>query len=394
MKRQPVAGRLLVGLLIFVANLLATPTAHGTMKDYRNDPSANASAAELIDDVEPTFRHDQTFGGIAIVSGGTEIAVVGEPSAALAARVERLRESIPVAVRPVNNSLDKLLDVRDVIAKDLPVWSKRGVDLSVWGPRYGANKVYVAMSKYTKSNEEAILASYGPESVYVDHNDIETAAAQDRTNDTGVLLGANWIVPQGVAGGDCTTWFATKSRLSSNEYVFTAGHCGVHDWDVRFATGTVGRTRTLIYSGDMDAQSIGPYAAGLSTAVWSDPNATYRYAETKALSNPVDAAVCTDGQTDREVCAVFVFDPHDDITVDGHALLDVVGAARDDNRAAFSKGDSGGPVYSTRPTLGGVNARGMIAALGKVNGVLHPEYGWYVPTYHIEDEFNVDVMLH
>lgn len=96
--------------------------------------------------------------------------------------------------------------------------------------------------------------------------------------------------------------------------------------------------------------------------------------------------VCTDGTTDREVCAVSIISTNQSVSYDSQTITGLVYGYQGSNRKAFSKGDSGGPVETTSGSSATI-AQGMIEA-----NLIGAEWrGWYMPARTVDSYFNIFV---
>lgn len=155
--------------------------------------------------------------------------------------------------------------------------------------------------------------------------------------------------------------------------------CGEHKphvWQHQLIALELGRRRT-----GHEKLVIGAY-------FFADPHASTRYVHSIASGDAHGDNICTDGYTDREVCTIYVVEPHQDVrycsggtcvTVD-----DLVLANNTSGSNGFSPGNSGCPVYQL---TGGssVQARGMYVAHTT------DATGWYDPTYDVTSAMGVNL---
>lgn len=134
----------------------------------------------------------------------------------------------------------------------------------------------------------------------------------------------------------------------------------------------------------MDGELI-PVSSNANRA-WSDPTSSNRVVNGLASSDTVGAMVCTDGQTDREVCAVSIISTGNSVSYEGQTITGLVYGFQGSSRKAFSQGDSGGPVETTSGSSATI-AQGMIEAT-----VVGSEWrGWYMPARTVDSYFNIFV---
>lgn len=96
--------------------------------------------------------------------------------------------------------------------------------------------------------------------------------------------------------------------------------------------------------------------------------------------------LCTDGAVDREVCNVRINQTYVSMGYEGIEIIDQVYAGQTGGHAAFTIGDSGGPVYQL--SSGNVRAYGMIVAHDASYN-----QGYYTPVSNITSKMGVSVKL-
>lgn len=135
----------------------------------------------------------------------------------------------------------------------------------------------------------------------------------------------------------------------------------------------------------MDAEII-PVASN-SAYIWSDPTSTARHVNGTSSSDPVGTLLCTDGQADLEVCSVKILAGGQTVNYDGVAVQGLVAAQQTSGQAAFTGGDSGGPVEATSGSTA-TTAFGMIEA----RNLNTPSYGWYMPVRTLIQYWGITVL--
>lgn len=136
--------------------------------DFSRDADANFAAAQGL----PGLDAFASYAGYQIVSYGYEVDLVGPPTAAIRAVVDRndpeyKGKPIPVRYRSVRHSLRELQALTKRITADDGHWQDQGIELSSWGPDIDSNTVQIRMTHYTKHYRDALIAHYGDEvSVY------------------------------------------------------------------------------------------------------------------------------------------------------------------------------------------------------------------------------------
>jgi hypothetical protein len=336
------------------------PTANSlSTDDYSTDPDLNLTAQLVGEPVKEAFEKDETFGGVRIVPEGLEFSVVAGGSGALVAAIRQVGTKIPTRTRTVQNSWSALEAVSDQVTADQSQWDEKGVPVAMWGPDYDTNRMKVWLSAYSQASEESLLKRYGSDLLIVS-KEAENGGPSSRIDDFTPFSGGDTWLRHGT-GVVCTSWFTGTSIFSSNKYQFTASHCGSGDWYVGNASGAItgghpGTTLSNVFSGSVDIQSV---SANGYMNVWADPHFATRTVEGKHADVMEGGLVCTDGEEDREVCSVQVQNSDTAVTYSGHTVTHTVHAAQTAGQAAFSPGDSGGPVYVTLSD-GGLYAVGMI----------------------------------
>ncbi len=385
------------GTALALAMSLAMPgvasAAPAVPADFRSDKASNLRASLYADDLRSLIEDAGNFAGVRITSAGVEVSVVGEASTAerdavsAAAKVSHagvladgsdVVGSVPVTFRRVKNTLTTLTDVTGQLGADNASLRAAGIALSSWGPVVQDNKVVVHLEEYSEKAAAELVAKYG-DAVSVEQ-DSQVAVGASRTADSAPWFGGDKIT-HAVTGGTvtCTSWFsATKSGSAVSA---TAGHCGTGAWKQN--GNTFGTVSSSHFGGSMDGEIIPVSSA--SGYVWSDPNATTRAVRSVASSDPEGSEFCTDGQTDREVCGIYIYATGQSVTYNNQTITGLVYGVKENGQNAFSQGDSGGPAY----TIGsnGVVARGMIEA--KVSS--GNSKGWYMPARTVQSYFSISV---
>jgi hypothetical protein len=101
----------------------------------------------------------------------------------------------------------------------------------------------------------------------------------------------------------------------------------------------------------------------------------------------VGGLVCTDGNTDKEVCSVRVDETDDSVSYSGITLQHQIFFHQTAGHNAFSQGDSGGPIYTVLSD-GSVEAQAQLIAL--VTG--DPTQGWGTFWKTVDIKLNVSII--
>jgi hypothetical protein len=134
--------------------------------DFSRDNDANFAASQLGQRLLADLPPMPGYAGLQIVSYGVEVDVVGEPSAAMRAAVDRdaLRYQgnvIPVHYRKVLNTEKDLKALSDRIFADREEWANQGIQLSSAYIDLATNTLRIDLSHYTDAYRDALIAKYG-----------------------------------------------------------------------------------------------------------------------------------------------------------------------------------------------------------------------------------------
>jgi hypothetical protein len=154
--------------------------------------------------------------------------------------------------------------------------------------------------------------------------------------------------------------FALRIGEPPARYEISAGHCG-DDGMSATITGQPRPTGTV--TGDVNARDtlLIEYPAGVEGAIYTGPWTSSAGARVAgAGADFVGNIVCTSGASSGEHCGVRVRAVDQFVNI-GYVVGPETYAALPAGRCAAAPGDSGGPVYSYRPS-GRVEARGTISA--------------------------------
>jgi len=236
--------------------------------------------------------------------------------------------------------------------------------------------VIVHLENYTDAAAAALTVKYGP--ILSIAKDSQVAVGASRVSDSAPWYGGDSIANSTFV---CTSWISTISAAGA-AISPTAGHC--QGGTFSNAGHTFGTVTTRHFGGSMDGELI-PVSSN-ANRVWSDPTSSNRVVNGLASSDTVGAMVCTDGQTDREVCSVSIISTNNSVAYDGQTITGLVYGLQASSKKAFSQGDSGGPVETTSGSSATI-AQGMIEAT-----VVGSEWrGWYMPARTVDSYFNIFV---
>jgi hypothetical protein len=158
----------------------AEPRAHPTGPDFSRDDAANFAAAQLAQQLLADLTSLPGYAGLRIVSYGIEVDVVGKPSPAMHAAVERDTQRyqgnvIPVRYRKVRYTEKELKALQDQITADRNEWLTQGIELTTWGVDVPSNTVQIGLATYKLGYRAALLARYG-DRISVTPYDVRPAA--------------------------------------------------------------------------------------------------------------------------------------------------------------------------------------------------------------------------
>lgn len=386
-----------IGSLVGGALVALPGSASAAVANYSANNELNRAASAAASAVASAVSAEPNFAGERIISSGLEVDVTDGPTAHQRSLINSAAEagirhheqlngvsdlqSVPIHYRTVRWSLAQLNAVTNQIDRDFSMWAQHGINLTTWGPDIQSNTVTVSIDPYRSEYAAQLVDTYGAE-VTVLQTPISAVASDSRTDDhPPYWFGADSLSKSENGNRLCTSWFAASGPQLGN-VVMTAGHCGSHHWWV--ADESVGTTSHLVFSGNIDAQVAG-HGDPLDN-VWADPHKSHRVVEGVIDNNQTGLYFCTDGATDREVCDVKIVNTGRHVYYDGKTITGLVYAVQQDGRAAFTGGDSGGPVYTVEPN-GTVMARGMLVA--HVSG--DATRGWFVPAKTLENFYNISI---
>lgn len=375
-----------------VAQASTTPSA-SALPDFVNAQVPNFAADVVSEDLTPVLEKTTNYVGQRITAAGLEVVLSSASTAAETALIDLEATaqataltkfgidpstiSVPISVRIVPNSLATLTNLVGQLNSDQDAWAAKGISLDSWGPDLNSDLVVVHLQSYSATAAQEIESAYGP-LVTVAAGD-QSSSASSRTSDVAPWWGGD---PISSATAGCTSWFSVISA-SGAAVSPTAGHCGAGTFTQGgHAFGTV---TSRHFGGSMDGELIPLSSNG--AVVWSDPTSTSRTVTALAAGNTVGALVCTDGAVDREVCSVRIDSTGNSVTYGGQTITGLVGAHQTSGRAAFTPGDSGGPIETTSGSSQSI-AQGMLEAV--VNGTGYSQ-GWYMPARTVDSYFNVFV---
>lgn len=202
--------------------------------------------------------------------------------------------------------------------------------------------------------------------------------AENRTTDRRPFSGGDSVV-FARAGSGCSTGFIVVSRRSGEDFVLSAGHCGLGPVQVTGSGARVGSVAARYFGTDStsDFSTVGPTSG--KAAVWCDRVPESGAGLSCAVTGPVDA---TDGSLETwdgamapgEVRAAVVisYDQCDEVEYEGGRLLEICHLAEaTSNGQICVGGDSGGPVYVHHERGSDVSAAGTIVGCDSAT------VGWY-----------------
>lgn len=390
------AARVTALVVVLAAPLLylnAPKSVADSPIDWLSDAHANAAATTVAQALAPIVN-DDTYMGIAVTPGGLEISLSAPPTSTQGSTVKTVlaNESailsgfsappvVPISFRQVQASMAALTEVTNLLSADQVSWAEQGINLSAWGPDYSADNVSVHLAHYDLAAAEKLENTYG--SIVSVSPDAFSVGSSSRTADSAPWYGGDEIkMVSGNTSTYCTSWFAVRN--SSNSSIMpTAAHCGAGTWTQN--GHTFGKVTSRTFSGAVDGELI-PVTSN-SYKVWSDPTSTSRVVTGEAGVETLNGLVCTDGYVDREVCNVQIVGVNQSISYDGVTITGVTAANQKDGKAAFTPGDSGGPVEITSGSSSTL-AEGMIVSHNNTTNAK----GYYIPAKTITNHFAVSIL--
>lgn len=333
--------------------------------------------------------YDSSLVGMAVTASGLQVSVAGHPSAELTRAIASEADGIPVTIKAVPRSEGQLEKVQARITSDLKYWSAQGIHIAAWGPDLSADKVSVTLTHYSAQAARSITARYGTAWVTVATTSVTPQPSAGREDDSAPWFGGDELIHQVNSTTEeiCTSGF---SLMIGSAYVVPAdAHCLDSNYSTDFTNpgGTVGN----IYGFDTSNDTLLISASSAGDFIWSDPNSTDREVTGVASTDPVSGLICTDGLTNREVCSVQIEATGQNVTytINGESttISNTVYACQTAGKAAFSAGDSGGPVETSLGSTA-ATARGAVLAY---TGDAH--CGWYMPERYIESDWGATVVL-
>jgi hypothetical protein len=365
-------GRICAALLLLAATTVAlsvnanaspTPSPVAGSARFDTDPGLNAraqlAAEHLPTSLEPSLAattFNNAYAGTKITSAGLEVSLATDRLAVRTAALPAVVDSVPISIRYVTHSENQLRALTQDIGVDRETWRKSGLVLSEWGPDYDSNKVHVVLATHNAAAERALLDRYGADWVTIDSETGINEPSSSRTTDTSPWYGADYIYHSN--GSFCTSNFTFRAHGNGYLYTGTAGHCAGGTW---YTNGRVlGNVGTMWYGNrNVDFEDIRVSSGATLPYIWADPNAYTRLVKTYATTDPIGGLICTDGTVDREVCNVRIYYNYQTDCYANQCTYDTVDATQLNGRAAFSSGDSGGPV-ETPLSSSTTEARGVV----------------------------------
>jgi hypothetical protein len=334
-------------------------------------------------------EYDSSLVGMAVTASGLQVTVAGHSSAELTRAIAAGADGVPVTIKVVPHSEGQLETVQARITSDLKYWSARGIHLAAWGPDLSADKVSVTLTHYSALAARSITARYGTAWVTVATTSVNAQPSASRTDDFAPWYGGDELLHRinSTTEEICTTGFSLK--IGSTPIVPADAHCFGNNYSTNFTNpgGTIGTW----YGYDDYHDTLLINASSDAGYIWSDPTSTDRAVTGVASTDPIGGLICTDGLTNREVCSVKIEATNQTITysINGTSttVSNTVYACQTAGKAAFSAGDSGGPVETTIGSTD-TTARGAVLAY---TGDAH--CGWYMPERYIESDWGATVVL-
>ncbi len=355
--------------------------------DFSTNDDANFAASQVAQQLLTELDGVVGYAGLQIVPGGIEVDSAGLSVAAAAAAISGTSRAfggvaVPIVARQVLNSQADLQQLGSQLGDDRSMWARQSVDITAWGVDVPSNSVRVMLASYKTQYRDALFAYYGNR-ITVDPRDDAVEGSSDRFHDTPAWWGGDFIW---VGGVGCTSWFSLHSTGNNLDYNATAGHCSPTGGNVYNSTspttnpnqqGTI--TQDHVHWSDGGNVDVEIYTVSSNAArVWADPTTQSRLVTSRSVSDPVGTLLCTDGQADHEVCSVEIVNSSVSVTYDGKTVVQQVYCHQINGQAAFSGGDSGGPVYAGKNGSAEAQAFGMIVAHQS-----DASYGWYTPARSI-----------
>lgn len=411
--RDQARTRALVGLSVFglaaafsIASPGLLPNADAATPNFQNNADLNITAALVSQELQSKFEDDSTFVGAAITAEGVQLSLTANPTSVQSALIKTVDANeakllsalplipaslvhVPISTRVVKNSLSTLLKLTADITGDRQKWADKGIEFSIWGPDLSENKVVIHVAHYTAAAAEDVESTYG--SLVSVAAESKTVEGSSRTSDSVPWYAADKVSRPAEEAGRiyiCTSWFSAVNSLG-HDISAISGHCGAGNYTQngqRFGTPS-----NIKFGGSMDAAAI-PVAGSNSPYVWSDPTSINRHVTGTATADTEGQLLCTDGVSDREVCRVKVLAVNQSAHYNGQDITGLVYCYQIDNRAAFTPGDSGGPVEATMGSSE-TQAVGMIEAhIGNdKDHTTDLTEGFYMPARSVNRAFSLTI---
>jgi hypothetical protein len=358
------------------------------------DDSASAKADGLAvratADKPLAKNYDASLLGMSITSSGLQVTVSGHESASLSKAISTQSDGMRVSIRVVPRSMTQLGAVQAKIAADKKFWASRGIDLTAWGPDLSSDTVRVMLADYSAAAAKKVIARYGREWVSVDPASVVVDPSDSRTDDAPPWYGGDEIIHRYSSSyvSICTSGFGLT--ILGLHMVPTAAHCLESNYSNDFYNPDGNEVGT-IWSYDNAEDTVIVNAASVDGDIWSNPTSTSRTVAKVAPSDPTGGLICTDGLTNLEICSVKIESINQDVTYNingvSTTVTGTVYACQTAGKAAFSGGDSGGPVETT---LGSTSATARGEILANTDSAI---CGWYLPERTIESDWDASTVL-
>jgi hypothetical protein len=375
---------------LLVLSLMTAPAnADGGGPDYSSDQTANAVAAQVGSVLMESLQDSSGYAGVRITEQGLILSVTDAPTSDVKQKIVDAQtvgqalsissggpssSAVPVQAEIVKYTDVELTAVTDQISTDAANWREQGVNLTSWGPDVESNTVLISLENCSSDASARLLATYG-DIVSVDTTST-SATSSSRTNDIAPWFGGGKMTQGGTS---CTLGFSATRRSDGKTVMLTAGHCGGGTWKNGDGSATIGTASQVNWLNGRQQDSMVIPVTSNSATIFSDPTSTTRSVTAIAPTTvPVGTLVCTDGVTDREVCSVKITALNQDVTYSGTTVTGLTKGHQTAGKAAFSAGDSGGPVGAT-------SGSNKITAYGIINARVTTDasYGWFTPAWRL-----------
>jgi hypothetical protein len=140
---------------------------------YLDSQPANNLAAGVASRFEG-FAADSTYAGVVIEETDVRVYVVGRPSPALQATLDR-QAAVPIRITHVRTSLAELTSLTLRLNDDSAMLARQGIGMSSWGPDIFRDQVLITLSHYSGAQAAALRSRYGSALIHVETRSVQVS---------------------------------------------------------------------------------------------------------------------------------------------------------------------------------------------------------------------------